>query len=359
MLFQNKSVILIAMADEEQKPASNAASPAAPFPAQVPAASAPATTGGPPAGAVAEPGGEDEIIDFDPEDVDRILAEEDPAFAAELKEIQNAEFKTDVAIASVDIEVFLKEGETIKAKQAEVKKLSLKERFQFSYSSGHARISKTIDDFQNGSVDLTKRLFHFLLNVGKKAFKYSLGAVGQFFSWLLHLPKKVKLLLLSTAVLLGASGFSIYMSLKGHFLPQIGREYLTSFADHADETFEYAEQDPKESFESEIRHPEHMYEVEKIVVNLKDPNNGGHIPMGLFEFYIEMNSQEATVEVSDRKTETKHIIERILEQLTYQELTTPAGKTKLKFIIRKELNEFLSKTHHVRQVYFKTFVLKE
>ena len=334
------------MADEQQKPN------------PTPGAAPPSVATNPTAGMVSQPGGEDEIIDFDPDDVDRVLAEEDPKFIEELKEIQAAEFKTDVAIASVDIEVFLKEGESILAKQAEVKSLSFKERMQLSYTRGHARISKAIDDVQIGSIYATKALLKHSLNFFKNAFKYSFGIIGQFFSWLLNLPQKIKLLAFSVVLLLVASSFSVYMSFKGHFLPQMGREYLTGFSDHADESFEYTEDDSKESFDSEIRHPEHMYEVEKIIVNLKDPGNGEHIPMGLFEFYIEMNSQEATVEMSDRKTEAKHIIERVLEQLTYEELVSPLGKNKLKFIVRKELNDFLSKSHHVRQVYLKTFVLK-
>ncbi len=315
----------------------------------------------PEAAAAAAPpisGADDDIIDFNPDDVDRILAEEDPKFAEELKEIQAAEFKTDVAIASVDIEAFLKEGETIKTKQVEVSKVSLRERIVNAYERGHARISKVIDDFQNGSLFAAKTLGRLSLSILRGIFKYSLGAIGKLFSYLIHLPGRVKLLAVSVLLLLGASGFSIYISFRGHFLPQMGREYLNGFAEHADEIFEYSSSERKESFESAIRHPEHMYEFEKVVVNLRDPAQGERLPMGLFEFYIEMNSQDATVEMSERKTEAKHIIERVIEQLTYEELVSQNGKNKLKFIVRKELNDFLSKTHHVKQVYIKTFVLK-
>ncbi len=303
-------------------------------------------------------GGDDEVIDFDPDDVDRVLAEEDPEFAEELKEIQNAEFKTDVAIASVDIEAFLKEGETIKTKQAEEERPSLKERVQAGYAHYHARISKIIDDFQNAGLKTFQVAGHFLLKIIKQIFKYSLGAIATFLKFLLNLPTRIKLQILSVMLLLGASALSIVMSLKGHFLPQMRHEYITGFTEYADETFEYKATERRESFESANRHPEHMFEFEKVVVNLKDPQGGEHLPMGLFEFYIEMNSQEATVEMSERKTEAKHIIERVLEQLTYKELISQHGKNKLKFIVRKELNDFLSKTHHVRQVYIKTFVLK-
>ncbi len=337
------------MADEEQKPISTDGGDA------VKAGAGPAS---PAAVVPSDFDSDDSVIDFDPDDVDRILAEEDPKFAEELKEIQATEFKTDVAIASVDIEAFIKEGEAIKAKQPDVKKVSLKVRVQAAYAKGHAGISKVIDDFQNGSLFAFKKIGQFTFGLLKSIFKLSIGLIGKSFRYLFALPKKVKLLILSSAVLLGASGFSVYMGFKGHFLPHMGNQYLTGFAELADESFEYNPTERKESFESAIRHPEHMYEFEKVVVNLKDPAGGDHLPMGLFEFYIEMNSQEATVEMSERKTEAKHIIERVLEQLTYEELVSQHGKNKLKFIVRKELNDFLSKSHHVKQVYIKTLVLK-
>jgi flagellar basal body-associated protein FliL len=101
-----------------------------------------------------------------------------------------------------------------------------------------------------------------------------------------------------------------------------------------------------------------MYEMERVIVNLRQVAEGEHIPMGLFEFYIATNSQDATVEIGDRRTEARHIIERVIEQMTYEDLVSPQGKGKLKFIVRKQLNDFLTKSHHVKQVYIKTFVLK-
>ncbi len=347
------------MANEEKKPDSNSALPSVDDLLRAPTdPAAPAPAPSPAALGMTPQSDDEEIIDFDPEMVDQVLEAEDPNFAAELKEIKASEFKTNVAIEAVDIEAFLREGEAIKSQQPAAQKLSLKERFQGGYDRWHAGTSKLIDDFQNGSVAVTKGAGHLLLSFFKNLLKYSLGAVGKFFSWIRNLPKRTKLLSLSVLVLAFASAFSMYMSFKIHFLPQMGKEYLTGFADHASETYEYKDDDSKETFDSEIRHPEHMYEVEKIVVNLKGRANSAHLPMGLFEFYIELNSQEATVEMGDRKTETRHIIARVLEQLTYEELVSPQGKSKLKFIVRNELNNFLSKSHHVQQIYIKTFVLK-
>ncbi len=302
---------------------------------------------------------EDEGADIHPGDVDRMLAEEDPEFAKKIKELQNSEFSTNVAIEAVDIEAFLKEGENLNAKKSAVRKLKFKDRVVLRYKNTHAGISKAIDDTQNFFINSVKLTGKLLVSGLQKIFKYSFGAIGKFLSWLIHLPARIKLLSLSVLVLAAASGLSLYFALiRGHFLPTLNRQYLTGFAEHADESFEYKESDSKESFDSEIRHPEHMYEVERIIVNLKQKHEGDHVPMGLFEFYIATNSQDATVEIGDRRTETRHIIQRVIEQMTYEELTSPQGKAKMKFILRKELNDFLTKSHHVRQVYIKTFVLK-
>ncbi len=301
---------------------------------------------------------DEEIIDFDPEMVDQVLTAEDPKFAEELKKIQASEFKTDVAIEAVDIEAFLKEGEAIKANKKLAKQLSMKLRIQNAYHRWHAGTSKLIDDIQHGSVSLSRSSGKLLNIFFKNSIKQSFGSLKKFLTWIADLPRKTKLLAFSVLILGLAAGSSMYMSLRIHFLPQLGSEYLTGFADHAQETFTYDEKDSKETFDSAIRHPEHIYELERIVVNLKSRANSERLPMGLFEFYVELNSQEASVEFADRKTEARHIIERVLEQLTYEELNTAGGKAKLKFIVRKELNEFLSKSHHVQQIYLKTFVLK-
>ena len=296
--------------------------------------------------------------DVDPEDIDKILAQEDPDFATRLKEIQDSEFSTTVAIEAVDIEAFLTEGEKIKEKKAALKKLKFKDRFLLSSDQIHAGISKAIDDAQNFAIKLVKAGGKLLVLLIKNIFKYGMSGSRKFFSWLSHLPKRVVLLSISVLLLASASGFIFYLSFKGHFLPHLNREYLTGFAEHVDATFEYKEEDSKESFDSEIRHPEHMYEMERVIVNLRQNADGDHTPMGLFEFYIATNSQDAIVEIGDRRTEARHIIERVIEQMSYAELVSAQGKAKLKFIVRKELNDFLTKSHHVRQVYIKTFVLK-
>jgi len=301
---------------------------------------------------------DDESTDIDPAEVDRLLAERDPEFAAKIKEIQNSEFSTSVAIEAVDIEAFLKEGEKIKIKKEALKKLKFKERAALIYSSTHAMISRIIDNAQNFSIHIVKGSGRIALGLVKNLIKLIIRIIGQSFSKLKNLPRQVKLLSISVILLAVASSFSIYMSWKGHFLPRFNKEYLTGFGEHADEVFDYKDDDSKESFDSEVRHPEHMFEVERVIVNLKAGEDVERIPMGLFEFYIETNSQEAVVEIGDRKTEVRHIIERVIEQMPYSDLVSPQGKNKLKFIVRKELNEFLTKSHHVRQVYIKTFVLK-
>jgi flagellar basal body-associated protein FliL len=300
----------------------------------------------------------EETLSLDSGAVDRLLSKEDPDFAKKMKEIQDSEFSTSVAIEAVDIEAFLKEGESLNEKKAQIQKLKLKDRIVLQFDNLHLAISRLIEDSQNFALTSAKSLALLAKNLIKNIFKYSFGLISQFLTWLFHLPRRTKLIALGAFALALASALSLYISLKGHFLPRLDQNYLTGFADHADEVFEYKESDSKESFDSEIRHPEHMYEMERMIVNLRQNSEGEHIPMGLFEFYIATNSQDATVELGDRRTEARHIIERVIEQMTYEELVSPTGKGKLKFIVRKQLNDFLTKSHHVKQVYIKTFVLK-
>ena len=57
------------------------------------------------------------------------------------------------------------------------------------------------------------------------------------------------------------------------------------------------------------------------------------------------------------EAEARDAISTTRLQMSYDELSTEAGKSKLKVVLRKNLNEVLS-TGRVRRVYFKSIIVK-
>ena len=92
-------------------------------------------------------------------------------------------------------------------------------------------------------------------------------------------------------------------------------------------------------------------------MNLRPSESSDENPMGYFEFYLEMNSQEAAVEIGDRMSEVIDSVQRTAESITYDEIITTAGKNKLKLVIRKNVNKVLSEGR-VRKVFYKSVVIK-
>lgn len=95
--------------------------------------------------------------------------------------------------------------------------------------------------------------------------------------------------------------------------------------------------------------------LKKVVVNLRPDENSGRNPMGAYEMYLELDSQDTAIEVKDREKEILDIIQRALETFTYTEVNTKVGKIQMKSAIMDRVNQVLNQGR-VQHVYFNTFI---
>lgn len=79
--------------------------------------------------------------------------------------------------------------------------------------------------------------------------------------------------------------------------------------------------------------------------------------MAAFEFYVEGTVSEVLVEIKDREYEVEDLFLRTIEEMTYDQLTTPEGKRVLCDRLRREVNKVLT-TGFVRRIFIKTAILK-
>ena len=77
--------------------------------------------------------------------------------------------------------------------------------------------------------------------------------------------------------------------------------------------------------------------------------------MGLFEFYLGVDSRDTAIELRDREKEVIDIIERTLESFTYHEVVSYQGKILLKAKIRDNVNEILNQGQ-INRVYINRMV---
>ena len=79
--------------------------------------------------------------------------------------------------------------------------------------------------------------------------------------------------------------------------------------------------------------------------------------MGMFEFFVELDSKDTAIEIKSREKELLDILQRTIEGESYNVLQGESGKIRLKSLIRSELNEVLNQGW-VKEVYFSNIVLK-
>lgn len=287
---------------------------------------------------------------LDADAVDNLLAVEDPQFAASMKELraQVAEDAGNVVIDSLDLE----------------------EKPLTKFGLFRVRAKAKFDALIHSLTQFKNRLAHFRSSAGvvskdfilhaAKASGNGIKALGgklkDLISAFKHLPTKSKLLVFAT-VLFGLLSITVLkIVLKGKYLPTLETHYLRSFADLANGSYKYDAHEPMEDFTDPFFHPEHVMLIDKIVVNLRRPEDGSN-PMGLFEFYLEASNDEGAIEIKDREIEVRDLISRTLERMSYEELVTVSGKNKAKLVLRKAMNQFMTKGR-VRRVYFRNVVLK-
>lgn len=290
------------------------------------------------------------------EDIDRLLAEEDPDFAKSLEEVRAVEVDKNVVIEASAIDETMA-GEDVSASSPEdgfIRRWILKLRntmaaFRLGFKARLAQFGKDSliflktrpKEYALFSAAMMLKLYG-RLKVPAKAFAQA--------------PRLVQ----ASVFLLASVAFGVIWvfaaNLKGVWIPHLMEPILTSLEHKADhvETFDPA--DGAESFYAAFPQDRHEFLFKKMKVNLRrlpgHPN-----PMGAFELVVEVDSKDTAVELRDREVEFHDLLQRLLEEESVSDLETEHGKKILKGRVRKELNAQLTQGW-IKDVHFKTVVLK-
>ena len=90
-------------------------------------------------------------------------------------------------------------------------------------------------------------------------------------------------------------------------------------------------------------------------MNLRRDENSGSLPMGIFEFYLGVDSKDTAVEIRDREHEVIDLVQRTLEGFTYHEVVSYQGKIRMKSRIRDNVNDILNQGQ-INRVYINRMV---
>lgn len=311
-----------------------------------------------------------------PDEIDNLLMEEDPEMAAQIEAIRaggleapkvdpsataNTDGQTSDSSAKMDAGQVGADEASLDPETIGSLSVTRRQKISFFFLKIGSRL-RALRAFAVRSVTDSKGLLAELkvrLTMGlKSGLQNFLQGFRSKTAWLRSRSWLQKLsIVLVIAALAGLFAIAT-QTLKGTLLPKVEKVWVASFSEIADEVFTYDAKGSFEDFNDPLLHPEFVVLVERIVVNLRRTPEAadGSFPMAAFELYLQTDNQDSAVEIKDRNVEIRDAIARSVERVTYPELAGEDGKNKLKLLIRKDLNAFLTRGK-VRRVFFKTLVL--
>ncbi len=172
-----------------------------------------------------------------------------------------------------------------------------------------------------------------------------------------YLSWKLKLSFFGILLLIAGTGFFIYRSYTHGVLSPKDELFIPTMERYATEVFEYDPETEVEPFYENLRVSGNILLIPKMVVNLKKSAHSGENPMGAFEFFIEGMAPEVAIEVKDREIEIRDLMQRSIEEFTFDQVETPDGKQAVGEKLRKEINTVLT-TGKIKKVWIKTVIIK-
>lgn len=305
--------------------------------------------------------------DLEGEDLDRFLAQQDPAFSKKLGAIAKDKNLKIAEITELDVESAALFEETQKwANSKGIWRIVYRLMpFLPKLSIGIRRFIFKIGKFSRAAVLWLKNDFRDLLI---QFWKSSVGAAKtkaqetneKIRIWKLEYrrwPGKLKTLLFVTQVVILLAFGGIYYAITGKIIPGEKDLFLTNFADVATHEYDYDGAQDQELFYDNLRSMPNLFLLPKIVANIKASTNSGPNPMVAVELFAEGHTPEVTFEMKDREALMRDSAQRAIEDFSFDELDSPLGKQKLTQVVSRELNRVLTRGQ-LKALRIKTIILK-
>ncbi len=278
--------------------------------------------------------------------LEKSIQDNSPEFLKELETI------SEIGSESLDLE--LVDIDLIMAQQ---KARSFKARAQ-RFATSLSQLALKISYFVKASTlsFIKEKLPHYLKAIAA-GLKAGLGHVGHSIGKIKKFSRVQKIAMV--VVIAGCCGLA--MVLFKVFTVGLIREDEKLFVHSMEELSEHKyifEPNEGEPFYNSPRVSQNIMSLRRIVVNVQKSKNSGPNPMGAFEFFLQGNSSDVMVEISDREAELLDLFQNEIRDFSYDELDTVEGKRRMMEKLSRAMNGALTKGK-ITQIYFKNFVLKK
>ncbi len=305
------------------------------------------------------------LPDLSPEDIERLLESEDPEFMksvstlGEDKSLSVAEIHIDDAQAVLNAEVELWKSYTGPRKWL-LKFLPFLPRVTLKLKIWNRKLLGLI---QSLLIRLKNFLFFLFTDLRVKTTSYLKEKKNQIKETMAENSKtlqrlgwKAKAVFISSYLFLALTLIVIYFSMKGGIFPAEKELFLRAMGDHASERVEYESGDT-EPYLNNVRAEQNVLLTRKIFVNLRTSSNSGPNPMGAFEFFVEGFNSDVIVEIKKNEAMVSDQMRKVIEEMTYDELTTAQGKKELCARLQKEISTAVL-SGEIKHVRLGVFIIK-
>jgi flagellar basal body-associated protein FliL len=292
------------------------------------------------------------------EDLDGMIAQEDPDFVNSLVNIGPDDPNSDIYQEGVESEFTLademrlwKGSSGLRGKLFKIFPALPKYSFKLKMKRIAFRLSAT--KWKEQSIAGLKNAGPTTLKKIKNTGASVKGGLASFKTW----NRTQKLSFVGLLIATGAGGFIIYRATTHRLVPPETDLFMGSLQDWSEHGVQY---DPKmdvELFYDSTRVSQNIMQLKKMVTNLKRSENSSVNPMGAFEFYLEGTVSEVLVEIKDREPEITDLFLRTISDASYDQIATAEGKVALCDKLRKNINGVLT-TGKIRRVFIKTVIIK-
>ena len=302
---------------------------------------------------------------FSLDDLDQILEQEDPGFNESLEEIKKESIEVTDSLEALGVDSD-EEGDADGPGSGEEKEETriekLKKKIQVPINFAREFTATRIRAARNRLALWRTQGMEFIRHGLPERWKWfksqvktnkevTVKALKDF--WAKPLIERVAYLGIGTCVI-GSLTF-LTLTFVGNWLPEWEDPILAKYEDVGEKIGQYdAKADYIPLFDAfpEVEFP---VRLDKIVVNLRRDSDSGSLPMGIFEFYLGVDSKDTAVEVRDREKQLIDIVQRTVEGFTYTQVMSYQGKVMLKARIRDNVNEALNQGQ-VNRVYINRMV---
>jgi flagellar basal body-associated protein FliL len=311
-----------------------------------------------------------ESIDMNPpelsaDEMDSFLKENDPEFMNSVQKI------------GTDKSLSLAEEEVDEAREALLAEIELWKSYKgiwkivykvipfspyLSFRSKNIRFK--LKSFFYGIFIRIKNFAFYLLKEGLpktfKKIKNFFGRISESVGKAAHVFKylkwQIKLIFFVAVAFVGTASFVAFKSFKKDFIKEDKRLFIASLGELSSHEYPYNPSET-EPYINNARAAQNVILTRKTFVNLKPSPNSGPNPMAAFEFFIEGMTSDVVVEIKDREPKVHDLIQRTIEEMSFDQLDSEDGKKELCQKIQDAVTKILS-TGSVKAVRIKTIILK-